>query len=114
MLRPPIQPPCDRQLATGSLLEHRVQRLQRPGANRSLDREDARRSRCGRRDLTYVAAGIGAGMNSVLPDLGAGAAYAQTEEKAIAVEKNSQCPRFDSNKKWSTGSGLPPEGDPVS
>ena len=33
---------------------------------------------------------------------------------AIAVEKNSQCPRFDSKRKWSTGCGLPPEGEFVS
>ena len=29
---------------------------------------------------------------------------------AIAVEKNSQCPRCDSKRKWSTGCGLPRGG----
>jgi hypothetical protein len=33
---------------------------------------------------------------------------------AIEVEKNSQCPRFDSKRKSSTGCGLPLEGEAVS
>src|SRR5678815_769898 len=38
-----------------------------------------------------LAAGIGAGMSTVLPDFGVSRADAQTDEKAIAVEKNVVC-----------------------